>query len=153
MPIAYRAATPADAAPLAALRWAFRHHEGADEALDEAAFVTRCGAFFREALASPRWRGFIAVDSGTIVGHVFIQIIDKVPSPTLPDGRMGYLTNMYVAPGLRNRGIGAALLENAKSACRAEALELIVLWPSARSVPFYRRAGFDNPNEIMELIF
>lgn len=152
MSVAYRLAAPSDAEPLAALRWAFRHREGVPEKTAEAEFLERCAAFFRDALAGPRWRAFLAVDGDAIVGHAFVETVAKIPAPNLPDGRLGYVTNVYVIPQLRGRGIGAALLEAVKSCCRAEGFELLVLWPSERSRPLYRRAGFREQNEVMELI-
>ncbi|MFD9704516.1 GNAT family N-acetyltransferase [Lentzea sp. NPDC059081] len=42
----------------------------------------------------------------------------------------------------RERGIGTALLDAAVAHARARSCARIVLSPSERSVPFYRRAGF-----------
>lgn len=49
---------------------------------------------------------------------------------------------MYVRPSSRNRGVGAALLDTALAEARRRGYERVVLNPSERSVPLYRRAGF-----------
>jgi predicted N-acetyltransferase YhbS len=77
-----------------------------------------------------------------IVGHVFVQFVEKIPNPVPEAETLAYLTNLYVAPPLRNQGIGALLLRAALAACDAMDVETVFLRPSAGSVPLYRRHGF-----------
>lgn len=66
----------------------------------------------------------------------------RMPLPGRPDGAWGYLGNMFVLAGHRDRGVGGALLTTVLAAADARGYVRVVLSPSARSVPFYRRAGF-----------
>ena len=58
---------------------------------------------------------------------------------------------MYAVPEARNSGIGSALLRHVTGWARERNLELLLLWPSDRSVPFYERAGFVRSPEALEL--
>ena len=58
------------------------------------------------------------------------------------DSRWGYLGNMFVRADCRNRGVGSALLSAVVAAAEERRYVRIVLAPTVRSVPFYRRAGF-----------
>jgi GNAT superfamily N-acetyltransferase len=49
---------------------------------------------------------------------------------------------MYVIPALRDAGIGRTLLDAAVDHARERGLDGLMLWPSERSVPLYRRRGF-----------
>jgi N-acetylglutamate synthase-like GNAT family acetyltransferase len=52
------------------------------------------------------------------------------------------VTNAYVEPGLRDAGLGARLLDAAMTFAREQRMSEAIVWPTPRSVSFYRRAGF-----------
>jgi putative acetyltransferase len=70
----------------------------------------------------------VAEAGGGIVGYLSL-------------GGDGFLPALYLAPGVRGRGIGAALLDQAK-ALRPEGIELTVFEPNAAAQRFYAREGF-----------
>jgi GNAT superfamily N-acetyltransferase len=71
----------------------------------------------------------------------------RMPRPGRPDSRWGYLGNMFVREGFRNRGIGSALLATMIAAADERGYARLVLSPSTRSLAFYRRAGFVVPDD------
>ena len=148
--IEVRPATPEDAPVLAALRFRFRTELG--EAVEtEEAFVARTREWFATRLAGEAWHGWVAVEpAGEIVGHVFVQFVEKVPNPLPESEAIGYLTNLYVAPPWRNRGVGSRLLGEAVAACEDAEVDGIILWPSDESVSLYLRHGFAPPRELLE---
>jgi GNAT superfamily N-acetyltransferase len=56
-----------------------------------------------------------------------------------------------VAPDHRNAGLGAELLDHVKAWCGERGYSLVIVWPTERSRPFYRRGGFDRPDEPLVL--
>jgi len=149
--IQYRLAGPADLAQLAEMRWQFRTEGKVPPAgVCQDAFVAACLAFFQDAFASGRWVCWIAEEDGTILAHVFIQRIAKIPKPTHLKSEFGWVTNVYTRPERRNQEIGTELIERVKAWAQAEDLQMLVLWPSERAVPFYQRAGFEMETEEME---
>ena len=64
----------------------------------------------------------------------------------------GYLTNSIVIPEKRNQGLGSRSLESIKSWAFELGLELLIVWPSEASYPFYRRAGFKGRDDPLELM-
>lgn len=145
--VGIREAGIGDVDELARLRWEFRLETGTPSSLTRAAFEAEMRGFAREALAegSP-WRVWVAEDAGRVVGCVWLQLVERVPHPDLPRwGRpIAYLTNMYVEPGRRDRGLGRRLLDVALAFAHEREVDGVVLWPSQRSVPFYERAGFSS---------
>jgi GNAT superfamily N-acetyltransferase len=152
-----RKGTAADAAELARLRWDHCAEEGETGGHDLAAFTAEFDAFLPAALRSGRWTVWVAEIDGSLVAHVYIQRITKVPRPGRPErsaepsARWGYVSAVYAAPHVRNRGVGSALLRRVIEWAREEPLQLLLLWPSERSVPFYARAGFVPSPEAVEL--
>lgn len=124
------------------LRYRFRTEVGEPVETEEG-FVARAAPWIAERLARNAWRSWVAVDAdGEIVGHVFVQFVEKIPNPVPEAETLAYLTNLYVAPPLRNQGIGALLLQAALAACDVMDAETVFLRPSKGSVPLYRRHGF-----------
>jgi GNAT superfamily N-acetyltransferase len=149
-PFYVRAATPADAAFLAAMRYRFRSELGpVNEAEDE--FIQRAAAWFKNRLSEYAWHAWVAEDDHRqLLGHVFIQLIEKIPNPVDESEAIAYLTNFYIQPDLRSLGIGQKLMDEALAFCRAQSVYSIILWPSPKSIPFYRRNGFEVPAMLME---
>ena len=78
---------------------------------------------------------------------MWLHTVPRVPVPGKWAGGIGYLTNVYVSPELRNAGLGAEMLDSMKAWCAEEGFSLVIVWPTERSRPFYRRGGFDRPDE------
>ncbi|MBI3493077.1 MAG: GNAT family N-acetyltransferase [Acidobacteria bacterium] len=148
--ITIRPASPEDAAALAELRWEFR--AGRDPAVEtHDAFVERCTAWMRRELSiATAWRAWVAVRGPAIVGQVWLQTFQKLPNPSAERERHAYLSNLYVQPAERG-GAGTPLLEAAIAWARANEMDYVILWPSARSVTLYERAGFTHRGRVMEL--
>jgi GNAT superfamily N-acetyltransferase len=148
----FRMATPADVGALANLRWTWRVDEQSEVELTESreAFVARFSLFAVDALAG-RWTAWIAEDDDQVVANIWTYRVPKVPSPGRNTRDFGYMTNVYTIPAMRDRGVGSKLLAEVKAWAHDSDLELIVVWPSERSVPWYTRAGYSPSVELLEL--
>ncbi len=145
-----RRAGPAHARPMAELRYAFRT-ELAPPAEPQREFVERAAAWLAERLDRGSWAGWLACEQQEPVGLVLVHLLEKVPNPVAEPESLGYVTSLYVLPRCRGRGVGDALLRTALHACREGGVDTVVLWPSERSVPLYRRHGFRRQGDVMEL--
>jgi GNAT superfamily N-acetyltransferase len=145
-----RRATAADAEALAVLRFEFRSSlETATEARRE--FVVRCAAWMKSRLAADGpWRCWVAEDGEGLLGHAWLEAIEKVPNPITERETHAYLTNVYVRPAHRGQGWGDALVEAALQWCRDREVDSVILWPTERSRTLYGRHGFAPSSEIME---
>lgn len=147
-----RRAGPEDAARLAELRFRFRAAEDpVTEPREE--FLRRCRSWMRSRLQASggRWKCWVAEEAGRLRGHLWIEIVPKVPNPVDEPERHAYLTNMFVVPGSRGRGLGAALLEAALGWCRRRGVGSVFLWPTEDSRTLYGRHGFEASGPLLEL--
>ncbi|HUS61963.1 MAG TPA: GNAT family N-acetyltransferase [Acidimicrobiales bacterium] len=88
-----------------------------------------------------------------LIGTVWLELIERVPRPSEVDpAPVGYVTFTFVEPGHRNHGIGAAMLSFLRSTAVDRRCETVIVWPSQRSLPLYRRAGYDPPAELLEQV-
>jgi hypothetical protein len=61
------------------------------------------------------------------------------------------MTNVYTVAAMRDLGVGSKLLAAATTWAHDSHLELIIVWPSERSVAWYCRGGFTPSTEMLEL--
>jgi len=104
----------------------------------EAAFRDVVG----DGLRDGSWVVWVAESEGQIVAHAFVAIVEKVPRPIEASRQIGYLTNVYTRPAHRGQGVGATLLAATTEWARHHGIELLIVWPSERSISLYDRHGF-----------
>lgn len=150
MSFVVRPGNPNDAAELARLRYQFRTElDPPTEA--ESIFVERCAEWMARHLGPGGvWRCWVGVLDGTLVGTIWLQLIEKLPNPVGHLGHHGYISSVYVVPALRNAGIGSALMTACLEECRAQRVDAVFLWPTSRSRPLYQRHGFAVRDDLLE---
>jgi GNAT superfamily N-acetyltransferase len=102
-----------------------------------------------ELTAGNRWRAWVAVADGAIVGQAWLQTIEKMPNPIEERERHAYISNVFVQPAFRG-GVGTRLLDAALAWTAGRNYDRAILWPSARSVTLYARRGFKRDADVME---
>ncbi|WP_125264448.1 GNAT family N-acetyltransferase [Streptomyces alboflavus] len=149
-PFTVRKAQAADAVALAHLRWRFKQEDEPGPRGEEEPFIRECTEWMRVRLAGP-WTAWVAEADNEVHGHVFLNHVEKVPEPGTTADTLGYVTNFYVCPEYRGRGLGKALLEEVVRHGQQNRLDTLIVWPSERSASLYRRVGFTAPEETLEL--
>jgi GNAT superfamily N-acetyltransferase len=147
-----RVATSADWRALAEMRYQFRAEAGSATET-KSRFVRRCASWMKKRFrpGSHLWRCWVLDDGKQLLGHVCVQLFEKMPNPVSEPEAHAYLTNFYVVPELRGRGLGGKLLNKALSWCRAQGADAVILWATAESKSLYRRCGLIEPADILEL--
>jgi len=145
-------ATSADCRALAEMRYRFRT-ELASPAEPRSQFVRRCASWMKKRfrVGSSAWQCWVVDDGKQLLGHVCLQLFEKMPNPVNEREVHAYLTNFYVMPEMRGRGLGRKLLKTAASWCRARGVDAVILWASPASKSLYRRCGFATSADIFEL--
>src|SRR5712691_12724750 len=140
-----RPATLGDIGELARLRWQlYTEQEPHEEPLE--AFVARFTTFARDVLARDEWHAWCAETDGRLVAAMWLETVPRVPAPGHGDPRpIGYLTNTYVEPEHRSKGLGSRMLEELITHCEASGFELVLAFPADDAYGFYGRNGFTRP--------
>ena len=147
-----RVATSGDLNALAEMRYRFRAEAGSPTE-PKSRFVRRCTSWMRERFRSRShsWRCWVVHDGKQLLGHVCVQLFEKIPNPVNEPELHAYVTNFYVIPEMRGQGLGRKLLDKALSWCRGQGADSIILWATPESRSLYRRGGFTEPTDILEL--
>jgi GNAT superfamily N-acetyltransferase len=130
-----RVADQSDAGAIASLRSLWSADAGEDPG-----FEARLAAWL--AVEGERRTPWLAVVAGMPAGMASLFEYRRMPRPSRPDARWGYVSNVFVREDFRNRGIGSTLLGTVIAAADKRSYVRLVLSPSARALPFFRRAGF-----------
>src|SRR5262245_35154764 len=131
-----RLASPADAADLARLRFDFRSETRAN--VEEAtAFIDRFSQWLAPRMRKTTWRCWVIERDKTLIGHLWLQLIEKIPNPTLEPEFHAYITNFFIVEAERGQALGSRLLSSALSWCREAGVQNVVLWPSEKSRSLY----------------
>jgi GNAT superfamily N-acetyltransferase len=96
---------------------------------------------------------FIAEENGLIVSHIFILVTPKLPKLGRPNASYARLSSVRTIPSYRNKGIGGTLMNHVITFCKEKNAEEIIVWPSEDSIGYYKYAGFNSENKIMEIEF
>jgi GNAT superfamily N-acetyltransferase len=99
------------------------------------------------AVEGDRRTTWLAALGDSPIGMASLFEYRRMPRPGQPDSRWGYVGNVFVRDDFRNRGIGSALLAAIITAADERRYARLVLSPSARARPFFRRAGFIVPDD------
>lgn len=146
-----RLATSEDIPQLVQMRWDFSEEEHANNVVTFEEFNQICSEFLLKAIQSGNWYIWIAEFDGSLVSHMYLQLIHKVPRPgKSSDPYYGYVTNVYTRPAFRNLGIGSKIHNAMENWSKENEVEFLILWPSSESVEFYSRNGFSQSEEALE---
>ncbi|MFH8580945.1 GNAT family N-acetyltransferase [Streptomyces zaomyceticus] len=146
-----RPARPDDARRLAELRWMFKEEDHEGRPPTSVRSLEEAEQWIRDRLGNGHWQAWVAETGDDICGHVFLGLVERLPEPYGDNLPIGYVTNFFVTPPQRNKGTGSALLEALTRHSRSAGFESLIVWPSDRSSPLYRRSGFQPSEELLEL--
>lgn len=144
----YRKATVEDIHLLMELRKTQLVDEGikADKDIDK-----ELEAFFEKKFTDESLIQLIAMEQNEIIATGAIVIYDFPPSYTNKSGKKAYVTNMYTKNEYRGKGIATSLLT--KLVDEAKSLGITKMWLGASKLgrPVYKKFGFKETDEWMEL--
>ena len=115
--------------------------------VDKEKFVAE---FIRFLDTDKTYKIFVLEEHEVIISAMFVSMIPKVPKPNGNANYIAYLTNVHTLKEYRNKNKGTELLAYIKQYLREQKCELIIVWPSDRSVNWYVRNGFRQENEVFE---
>ncbi|MED3651743.1 MULTISPECIES: GNAT family N-acetyltransferase [Heyndrickxia] len=144
----YRKATIEDINQLIDLRKKQLIDEGIEPTID---IDPELSAFFKEKLKTGSLIQWLAEDNDEIIACGAIIFYDFPPTYTNKSGKKGYITNMFTKESYRGQGIATSLLK--KLVDEAKDRRVIKIWLGASKLgrPVYKKFGFKETDEWMEL--
>jgi ribosomal protein S18 acetylase RimI-like enzyme len=106
---------------------------------------------FREKIQGSDSGVLVAVEKGEVIGYSLFWIAPN--SPYIKEKHHGFISDLAVASGRRDRGVGERLLERTLAWFKAKGIGRVVLYTlpgNQRAVEFWRRHGFETRMQCME---
>ena len=152
-----RQATPDDSRLLATQRVAMFRDMGRTVAAIEPALLESCDDYFKVAIASGEYVGWVAslhaAPRGAIggAGVQFRPLVPRTDSTGrfLVTGREGLVLNVYVDPAHRRHGVARALMETLIRWAPGAGIVRLVLHASPDGRHLYESLGFTPSNEML----
>jgi GNAT superfamily N-acetyltransferase len=141
-----RRAARSDRDALARLRRAWVEENAGAEVVDPGYEPAFAQWFEREHDQRVTW---LALADDEPVGMLNVLVFTRMPRPGRLVSQWAYLANFFVLARHRGQGIGARLLATCVEHADTHDFVRVVLSPSERSVPLYRRAGFVAADDLM----
>ncbi|MEQ2528317.1 GNAT family N-acetyltransferase [Robertmurraya yapensis] len=107
--------------------------------------------FFRHKLSDGSLIQWLVEDEQNIVACGAIVFYDFPPSYTNRSGKKGYICNMYKNENYRGQGIATQLLDKLVEEAKQLGVTRIWLGASKMGKPVYKKFGFIESNEWLEL--
>jgi len=101
--------------------------------------------YFSRKIPSDEFIGFVAEKSGKPVGFGGMVIQENPGHFRLPQGKQGYILNMYTLPEARGLGICQELLSLLQETARQLDVHRLTLLATDMGINIYRSFGFKNP--------
>jgi GNAT superfamily N-acetyltransferase len=146
--VTLREAGPADALMIAEHRDAMFRETGKPEDA-----VAKASARYRDwlagALGVDEYIGWLAEQDNMVIGSIGLWLLPWPSTPNHP-GLMqrGYITNMWVLPAHRRKGVGRQLVEAAVAGAKARGITYMALHPTNEGRKLYEAMGWQPSNEM-----
>ena len=116
-----------------------------------------CAPFTRQRLdelvSAPAVEAFVAEIDGEVAGLAVLVMRKPVANPVMQPRRVAFLDDLCVDVRYRRRGVGTALLQEARRRAaehQADSMELMAWGFNEVAIRFYERAGFGVRSLILE---
>ncbi len=103
--------------------------------------------YFSKTLLNNSFIAWIAEYKGVSISFGGIVIREQPGNFEIPDGKTGYILNMYTVPEYRNNGIGTMIFRKLLEEGKSHNLSKIELHATLDGEPIYRKYGFSIPHD------
>jgi ribosomal protein S18 acetylase RimI-like enzyme len=109
--------------------------------------------YFVKSFENDSFVSWIAEYEKKSVGFGGMVIREQPGNYNVPNGRTGYILNMFTVKEFRKNGICSSIILKLIEEAKQKKLDRIELYASKDGEPIYRQFGFQEPNEkALELI-
>jgi len=144
----YRKATMNDVAKLMELRKRQLIDEGIEPSIN---MDGELRVFFEHKLSDGTLIQWLVEDQGEVVACGAVLFYEFPPSYTNKTGKKAYIANMFTDENYRGRGIAKELLAKLVEEVRTAGILKIWLGASGMGRPVYRKFGFMESDEYLEM--
>jgi ribosomal protein S18 acetylase RimI-like enzyme len=103
--------------------------------------------YFSESFKNKTYISWIAEYDNKPVGFSGMVIREQPANFEAPNGRTGYILNIFTLPGFRGNGIASSLVQKLIEEARQMKIDKVELHATKVGEPVYRKLGFVEPHD------
>lgn len=107
--------------------------------------------FFRNFLGNNTMIEWLVESNSIVIASAAVIFYDFPPTYTNISGKKAYITNMYTSPEYRGKGIATSLLNRLVKDIQQAGIEKVWLGASKLGRPVYKKFGFKETDEWLEM--
>ncbi|MDU1909611.1 GNAT family N-acetyltransferase [Fusobacterium sp.] len=107
--------------------------------------------FFRNFLGNNTMIEWLVESNSIVIASAAVIFYDFPPTYTNISGKKAYITNMYTSPEYRGKGIATSLLNRLVKDIQQAGIEKVWLGASKLGRPVYKKFGFKETDEWLEI--
>ena len=146
MGIKYRRLREADLDTFIQMRIAQLREEGTMSSEDLAAPLL---SYYQKHMRDETFASWLALDDENIIATSGISFIERPPTYSCPNGKIGILSSMYTLEEYRRKGIAAALLDKIMLEAKNYGCGTVQITGSDMGILLYRAYGFKKNDNFM----
>jgi len=103
--------------------------------------------YLTKAFENDSFVSWIAESESKSIGFSGMVVREQPGNFEVPDGKTGYILNMFTLKEFRNKGIGSLLFQKLIDEAKQRNLDRIELHATQDGEPIYKRFGFTEPHD------
>ena len=129
----------------------FRDAGGSDDVL--VPMTEHFRAWLRPRLLDGSYFGFVMMDGAAAIAGIGMMLIEWPPHPMHPtQDKRGYVLNIFVEPGYRQRGLARELMSLAEAEFARRGVGFAVLHATEKGRPLYQGLGWNGTTEMAKTL-
>ncbi len=109
--------------------------------------------YFTRSMKNNSFISWIAEYDNKSIGFSGMVIREQPGNFEIPNGRTGYILNMFTVKDFRKNGIGSMLFQKLIAEAKNKNLDKVELHATRDGEPIYRKSGFKEPHDkVFELL-
>lgn len=107
--------------------------------------------FFEDGLKDDSVVCWVAAQEGSVIGMGCVNFFCFPPNDWCPNGKTGYIGNVYTLPDFRGRGVASEIVLRLENEAKARKCQRILLHATKMGRKLYEKNGFVNSEDTMVL--
>ena len=151
--ISYRKTEKADIKELVRIRGIFlEEYDGENYLKNRNSIDKEVEKYLEKFMGTEIFTGFVAEKDNKIVGTSAVAFYDILPAAHYLNGKVAYISNVFVFPEYRKQGIAKKLFELVVNEALDRNCSKVTLHASKDGEPVYKKFGFVKTTNEMEYI-
>lgn len=106
--------------------------------------------YLNNQLEGENFKAWIALDGEEVISACMLCITEQIPTPITPNGRAGYIYNVYTCKEYRGQGYATRVLKEVQKYAAAHGILSVRLQATEDGFSVYERLGFKvQTNEML----